>query len=174
MNTILRQCLSILVTLSLSMFTNIGLAGGSDKPIAKPATTDVAKKAPSFLFVIDAKQGEIKKDTNGQFHLMFKHADMNHVIMFSDRPNRIVKTITGKDLQKLWPVGKNSFEKDPPNAVLSGTGIKTQIVILNGIHVTKDAVSFPISVSAEEDKLIGTIMRFPKLNALTLTIDPRP
>jgi hypothetical protein len=34
--------------------------------------------------------------------------------MFSDRPNRIVKTITGNDLQKLWKVGNNSFEKDPP------------------------------------------------------------
>ena len=84
---------------------------GSAAHSAKPATTDIAKKAAEFLYVIDAKQGEIKKDKNRQFHLVLEHADINHVIMFSDRPNRIVKYITGEKLQSLWKVGKNSFEK---------------------------------------------------------------
>ena len=123
------------------------------------------------MFVIDAKKGEIKKDKNGQFHLMPKHTDMNHVIMFSDRPNRIVKYITGEALQKLWPIGKNSFKKDPPNAVLSGSGIKTQIVILNGIQVTKELVQYPISVSADEFDKVGKLHAVDEITSLTLTID---
>ena len=71
--------------------------------------------------MIQAKQGKIETK-NGKTYLVLQHADVNHVIMFSDRPNRIVKTITGNDLQKLWKVGNNSFEKDPPNAVLSSAG----------------------------------------------------
>ena len=124
--------------------------------VTKVAPTTVAKKAPSFLFVIQAKQGTIETK-NGKTYLVLQHADVNHVIMFSDRPNRIVKTITGNDLQKLWKVGNDSFEKDPPNAVLSSAGQKAQIVIINGITVTDTTVVLRISISPEEVKRIGKL-----------------
>jgi len=123
----------------------------------KAAATSVAKKAPSFLFVIQAKQGKIETK-DGKTFLVLKHADVNHVIMFSDRPNRIVKYITGTDLQKLWKEGKDSFAVDPPNAVLSSAGQKAQIVILNGMTVTETTVESPISISEDEKKEIGKLV----------------
>ena len=146
MTTFISKITASVLALSLTLSCSSVLAADKKTVAAKPKpSTQHPKKAPSFMFVIDAKQGEIKKDKNGQYHLILQKVDMNQVIMFSDRPQRIVKYITGKDLQSLWKEGKNSFEKDPPNAVLSGTGIKTQIVILNGIDEANASLSISIS-----------------------------
>ena len=107
---------------------------------------DTAKKAPSFMFVIQAKKGEITYNKKtGQHELVLNKADVHHVIMFSDRPYRIVKYITGKDLAADWSEGSNSFKVDPPNAVLSGSGMKAQIIILSSIHVKARHVIFGLA-----------------------------
>ncbi len=40
-------------------------------------------------------------------------------LYFSDRPKRIVGHMTTADFVDLWAEGDNSFEEDPPNAVLA-------------------------------------------------------
>lgn len=40
-------------------------------------------------------------------------------LYFSDRPQRVVGHMSTADFVDLWAVGDNSFETDPPNAVLS-------------------------------------------------------
>jgi hypothetical protein len=40
-------------------------------------------------------------------------------LYFSDRPKRIVGHMTTADFVDLWGAGDNSFEQDPPNAVLA-------------------------------------------------------
>jgi hypothetical protein len=40
-------------------------------------------------------------------------------LYFSDRPKRIVGHMATTDFVDLWGEGDNSFEEDPPNAVLS-------------------------------------------------------
>jgi len=40
-------------------------------------------------------------------------------LYFSDRPQRIVGHMTTSDFVELWGEGDNSFESDPPNAVLA-------------------------------------------------------
>ena len=40
-------------------------------------------------------------------------------LYFSDRPQRIVGHMNTTDFVDLWSVGDNSFESDPPNAVLA-------------------------------------------------------
>ena len=40
-------------------------------------------------------------------------------LYFSDRPQRVVGHLTTADFVDLWDAGDNSFEADPPNAVLS-------------------------------------------------------
>jgi hypothetical protein len=160
------------IGLLFSLVFGLLLLSSCGKDTTKSTHTDPAaneKKAPSFLFVIQAKQGKIETK-NGKTYLVLKHADVNHVIMFSDRPNRIVKTITGNDLQKLWKVGNDSFEKDPPNAVLSSAGQKAQIVILNGIEVSKDNVVFPISVRKEAVSAVGGLPDGP-LSGMILVVD---
>ena len=123
----------------------------------KPAASE--DKAPSFLFVLQANKGKIikEKDTKtnkDQHYLVLAHdlKNLHQVIMFSDRPDRIVKIISDKELEGMWKQGDDSFEKDPPNAVLSSAGQKAQIMILNGMTVTEDKVKFPISISNDEKR----------------------
>ena len=40
-------------------------------------------------------------------------------LYFSDRPKRIVGHMSTVDFVDLWAEGDNSFEEDPPNAVLA-------------------------------------------------------
>jgi hypothetical protein len=40
-------------------------------------------------------------------------------VYFSDRPQRVVGHMTTADFVDLWGEGDNSFETDPPNAVLA-------------------------------------------------------
>lgn len=40
-------------------------------------------------------------------------------LYFSDRPQRVVGHLTTSDFVDLWGTGENSFEADPPNAVLA-------------------------------------------------------
>jgi hypothetical protein len=40
-------------------------------------------------------------------------------LYFSDRPQRVVGHMSTADFVDLWAVGGNSFETDPPNAVLA-------------------------------------------------------
>jgi hypothetical protein len=40
-------------------------------------------------------------------------------LYFSDRPQRVVGHMTTADFVELWGEGANSFEADPPNAVLA-------------------------------------------------------
>ncbi|MFG1345036.1 hypothetical protein V5F59_09105 [Xanthobacter autotrophicus DSM 431] len=43
------------------------------------------------------------------------------VLMFTDRPERMTGDATTASFIKLWTEGKDSFQKDPPNATLSVT-----------------------------------------------------
>src|SRR5215469_4403823 len=40
-------------------------------------------------------------------------------LYFSDRPKRVVGHMSTADFVDLWAIGDNSFESDPPNAVLA-------------------------------------------------------
>ena len=40
-------------------------------------------------------------------------------LYFSDRPERVVGHMSTADFVGLWAIGDNSFETDPPNAVLA-------------------------------------------------------
>ena len=156
---------SLVKTLTLAIFTlglTVSLAGASlaapgpkDKT---PAAVKAEHKAPSFLFVVYSEKANIKKLKDGQYTLTMQHTDINHVIEFSDRPYRIVKYITGNNLQKLWSKGKNSFAADPPNAVLSASKLKPVIIVLDSIQVNNKTVTFTIHSTVElDEKTLGQV-----------------
>jgi hypothetical protein len=55
-------------------------------------------------------------------------------VYFSDRPQRIVGHMATDDFVDLWGEGDNSFETDPPNAVLSflepGDDVPEEVVVV--------------------------------------------
>jgi hypothetical protein len=50
---------------------------------------------------------------------MVLHGVTASTLYFSDRPQRVVGHMKTTDFVELWGEGENSFEEDPPNAVLA-------------------------------------------------------
>lgn len=90
-------------------------------------------------------------------------------LFFSDRPQRVVGHMTTAEFVELWGEGDNSFEADPPNAVLSflesGDDAPTDAVI-----VIKNPTLSDGQLSYSVDLLEGTVPR--ETGPVTLFIDP--
>ena len=72
-------------------------------------------------------------------------------LYFSDRPQRVVGHMTTVDFVDLWAAGDNSFETDPPNAVLSflvpGADVPEDVVIvIKEPKLTNGDLSYSIEV----------------------------
>jgi hypothetical protein len=115
------------------------------------------KKADQWLFVITAKEGEIKKNDAGKYTLTLHHSKIERVLAFTDRPNRLVKIIAPQHFKKLWGGNaNNSFKKDPPNAVVV-FGQKKITLTLQSVSVDKDKTSFV--VTSDDDTLRNLEMK---------------
>ena len=90
-------------------------------------------------------------------------------LFFSDRPQRVVGHMTTADFVELWGEGDNSFEADPPNAVLSfvepGADAPTDAVV-----VIKKPMLENGQLSYSVDVLEGTVP--VEAGPVTLFIDP--
>jgi hypothetical protein len=72
-------------------------------------------------------------------------------LYFSDRPQRIVGHMATADFVDLWGKGDNSFETDPPNAVLSflepgGEVPDDVVVVIQDPRLEGDRLSYEIEV----------------------------
>lgn len=83
--------------------------------LASPSVAQQSQ-APRFLFVQGAK-GTVVKD--GTLTLT---GISPTTVYFSDRPQKIAGHIHNEGFVRQWAEGKDSFEKDPPNATLATFG----------------------------------------------------
>jgi hypothetical protein len=108
----------------------------SSQPAAHPEEFEA-------LYVQSAQE---VKGQNGAFTLQGLAPS---TLMFSDRPERIVGHLTTAQFVEGWGHGENSFQEDPPNAVLSfleeGDEVPEDVVVtitnprLEGQELTYDA-----------------------------------
>jgi hypothetical protein len=90
-------------------------------------------------------------------------------LYFSDRPMRVVGQMKTADFVGLWGEGDNSFETDPPNAVLSflepGDDVpEDAVVVIKDPRLENSHLTYSIEV------LEGTVPA--QAGAVTLFIDP--
>jgi hypothetical protein len=79
------------------------------------------------------------------------HGLSNATLYFSDRPKREVGHISTKRFVDLWGEGENSFEVDPPNAVLSFLELddappEDAVVMLSEPSLKGDSITYKIDV----------------------------
>ena len=90
-------------------------------------------------------------------------------LYFSDRPERVVGHMTTEQFIGQWTEGPNSFDEDPPNAVLSyidtGADIPTDAVV-----ILRDPVAGNGSLTYAIEVLEGSVPT--ESGAVTLFIDP--
>jgi len=98
------------------------------------------------------------------------HGITPSTLYFSDRPKRVVGHLTTTDFVDLWAIGDNSFESDPPNAVLSflepGADVPEDAVVVLKQPNLDGAGELSYSI----DVLEGTVPA--KTGPVTLFIDP--
>lgn len=90
-------------------------------------------------------------------------------LYFSDRPQRVVGHMATTDFVELWAEGENSFEDDPPNAVLAflepgDEAPDDAVVVIQAPRLEDGRLSYSIEV------LEGTIPA--QAGPVTLFIDP--
>ena len=90
-------------------------------------------------------------------------------LYFSDRPQRIVGHMTTADFVELWGAGENSFETDPPNAVLAflepgDQAPEDAVIVIKEPRLTDGELSYSIEV------LEGAVPA--NTGPVTLFIDP--
>ena len=143
-SVILFSALSIILFISSSMTE---LINAQENKI-----TNSNDENPKFLAIQHAQSGSIS-DINQTFTLALSNElnktifssnvstnlslELNNVsdktILLSDRPNRIVTTVSTADFIGNWSIGMDNFTINPPNAVLivdDDTNKKQDIVIL--------------------------------------------
>jgi hypothetical protein len=90
-------------------------------------------------------------------------------LFFSDRPQRVTGHMTTAQFVELWATGDNSFETDPPNAVLAflepGGDVPEDVVI-----VLKEPILGSADLSYSIEVLDGTVPT--RGGPVTLFIDP--
>lgn len=72
-------------------------------------------------------------------------------VYFSDRPNRMVGSMSNEDFLKVWNKGKDNFSEDPPNAALSllaEPGLAPVVVELTDIALTDGDLVYKMRVLA--------------------------
>ncbi len=97
------------------------------------------------------------------------HGITPSTLYFSDRPKRIVGHMSTGDFVALWGEGDNSFEEDPPNAVLGflepGDQVpEDAVVVIQQPHLENGQLSYSI------EALEGTVPT--QAGPVTLFIDP--
>jgi len=162
-------------------FAQLGLVElVTEKSMDKPKTE---KPVPvSLLFVQMATSGSFTETDDG-YSLVLEGINPL-TVYFTDRPNRIAGHMSTEELVNKWPSGNDSFEKDPPNAVMAivepdGTQNAITIALTNPVYdletmtlqytayIIKDEVDAAEQVDVSFPEEFGDVALFIDDQALT-------
>jgi hypothetical protein len=93
------------------------VATGFQNVMATAQTADGNTTAVEFLSIQSAQSGSLSQINETAYTLELNNI-ANNAIMFSDRPNRIIETVSTADFIGNWTAGSNSFAADAPNDAL--------------------------------------------------------
>ena len=122
-------------------------------------------KPLEWLFAITAIQGTLSNEA-GIYLLDVKHDDVERIVAFTDRPNRIVKLMTATGLADEWITpGSNSFKDDPPNASFASAGTPLDIIEIIDASSMNEVLRFKFRYLNSSARKLG------KIDNVVLTID---
>ena len=167
--------LSLLLTLSSCENRNHPACNSNcNTKVSNPNNNNSTTKneKPSYLFVILSNHGQIQKASDGSYQLILDHGEIEKILAFSNRPYRIVKHMTGKELQTIWTEGANSFAEDPPNATVIINQHLQTIVLLN-VKVVGDQTIFTIRADGAQSllEMDGLVQLFVDMETYTSDSD---
>ena len=100
-------------------------------------------QAPQFLFVLHSDQGSYVTESGDLEILQFPKKHISAVEMFSNRFRKVRSEFRQPRVRDLWKLRDVSFQKSA-KATLSSSGLRTQIIEINGIEVTPGHIRYRI------------------------------
>ena len=85
--------------------------------IAAESSNQIYDHVPKFFAIQHAQSGSLSEINETAYSLELNDVS-DKTILFSDRPDRIVKSVSISDFIGNWTVGQDNFEVDAPNAVI--------------------------------------------------------
>lgn len=129
------------------------VAGNVQAQTAKPPANHEEMKPANWLFVQVADSVMVDDKT-----ITLKGV-APQTLMFSDRPERMTGDATTAGFVKFWNEGKDSFQKDPPNATLAVTvdgKPVTAVVELTNPVLTGDTLVYSYKLLSDDKPVSGT------------------
>jgi hypothetical protein len=122
--------------------------------LALSSVSAMAAPAHSYLYAITGTHGVIKTLNNNNYELSITLSKTNQVTMFSDRPYRIVKPISGLELKKRWSQGgSNSFAANPPNGILEIANNASEVVTFTHFQINGRQAIYTFSAAIAGTKI---------------------
>ena len=107
----------LLIFLVFSLVSIMNAVSFFSTGYAQVGQTETSIESPQFLAIQNAQSGTISEINSTTFLLQLNDL-ADKVILFSDRPDRVVVTQSNQEFVGNWTSGEESFRLDPPNAVL--------------------------------------------------------
>ena len=98
------------VFVSLFFVSSVGLGYGQEE-------NATAKHVPKFFAIQHAQSGSLSEINETAYSLELNDVS-DKTILFADRPDRIVFSVSTSDFIGNWSTGEDSFVVDAPNAVI--------------------------------------------------------
>ena len=93
------------------------MIGSDTNTVNSQENTTTSEELIKFFAIQHAQSGSISEINDTAYSLELNDVS-DKTILFSDRPDRIVKSVNTTDFIGNWSTGKDSFAVDAPNAVL--------------------------------------------------------
>jgi len=160
------------ILMLVSLLAIVAISTSATSTYAQDENTATSEQ-PKFLAIQHAQSGSITK-VNATTNFLELH-DVSNPILFSDRPDRIVKTeSTQQFLDRWYDAGtdaKNSFFSDPPNAALVIDDKEEQDVVV--IELFEPSYDYDSNILVYNfNYLNNTINKLPsEFKEATLVID---
>lgn len=107
----------LLIFLVFSLVSIMNAVSFFSTGYAQQGQTETSIESPQFLAIQNAQSGTISEINSTTFLLQLNDL-ADKLILFSDRPDRLVVTQSNQEFVGNWTSGEESFRLDPPNAVL--------------------------------------------------------
>lgn len=144
-----KTIVSLAMALSLILGAGFANAAGNNTAQQKLVSEKKVagkKKTASWLFVVSAGKGFIKRTGRKTYTLHLKLPDFNQVTMYTDRPKRIAHSISAKKLAKIWKNGTNSFAANPPNATVSFEDMRPIVMTVTKIKIQGNLLTLTLKL----------------------------
>ena len=88
-----------------------------NKNMTASSNNQTADHVPKFFAIQHAQSGSLSEINETAYSLELNDVS-DKTILFSDRPDRIVTSVSTSDFMGNWSTGEDSFAVDAPNAVI--------------------------------------------------------